>query len=162
MRPKPAAATLLMTLSVPLWPTASKAGERGEARRFRKRGAAKTNPMGLRYAIAIGYENSSQNKPNSVNFLAVYWLRRKSVRFSENMNANDPSRIPLCPRCSPHPPSITAGWNPRAEIQRLSTCEENCSWRQVRDLFTVPQLKAARRARVHLFFDIRRLVGRGR
>src|SRR6516165_1406843 len=36
---------------------------------------------------AITYGDSRPNKPNAVNFRAIYRLQPKSARFSENMNA---------------------------------------------------------------------------
>ena len=59
--------------------------------RFAPRGAAKTNPIDLSWAVAIRYKNFG-HKPKSVIFLAIYQLQRKSARFSENTNANVPSR----------------------------------------------------------------------
>ena len=38
------------------------------------------------------YKNSAQNKPNPVILRAIYQLQWKLARFSENMNANVPSR----------------------------------------------------------------------
>ena len=64
-------------------------------RRFAPTDAGETNPRGLRCAVAIRYKNPGQNKPKPVIFRVIYRLQRKSARFSANLNANDPSRIPL-------------------------------------------------------------------